>query len=160
MSDQFTIVIEVPRLEILDVGRPPAEVLDVSQQGITGIQGVPGVSGGAAAIYLAEGALGGHRVVRASFNGRARYADSTLLADAVNVLGITQSAAAPGAATYIIFSGEIIEPSWAWVTDLPIFLSTNGGLTQVAPTTGFQLIVGVATAPTSMQVGIRSPIIL
>jgi len=43
--------------------------------------------------------------------------------------------------------------------NLPVFLSTNGLLTQVAPITGFLLILGVPTAPTKLLISIKQPIV-
>lgn len=109
---------------------------------------------------IAEGDIGGHRVVRAVFPSSARYASNTTLSDAPNVVGLTLGAVSSGTITKVVTSGGIIEPSWAWVEGLPIFVGVLGNLTQIPPTTGFQLIVGVATSPTSIFVSIRQPIIL
>lgn len=135
-------------------------LVEVAIQGMPGAQGIPGPAGVSYLTYVASGALGGHRVVRTAFTGGVRYADNTSVLGAFAIVGITLGAAANGASVNVASSGEIVEPSWAWAEALPIFLSANGGLTQTPPTTGFQLVVGVATSPTSMLVGIKTPIIL
>ncbi|MNN66506.1 hypothetical protein D3C81_1820880 [compost metagenome] len=135
-------------------------LLEVGTQGPPGPPGAPGQAGVGYVTFLAQGAVGGHRVTRAAFAGHARYADSSTVADATAVLGISLNAADDGAPVNVASSGEIIEPSWAWIEDAPIFVGGMGLLTQNPPTSGFQLVVGVATSPTSMLVGIKQPIIL
>lgn len=145
-----------PVVEILEL--PP--IIEILEVGVQGPPGPPGQSGVGYVTYLAQGPLGGHRAVCAAFSLYVRYADHNSLPDATAVIGITLNAAADNDLINVATSGEIIEPSWSWAEGLPIFVGANGALTQVPPTSGFQLIVGVATSPTSILVGIKQPIIL
>lgn len=135
-------------------------LLTEAQQGPPGPQGAPGQSGVNYAAFLADGPIGGHRAVCAAFDGRVRYADSGAISAASAVLGVTLHAADDGAPVNVVSSGEVTEPSWAWIEHAPIFVGVAGGLTQTPPTAGFHLVVGVATSATSMLVGIKQPIIL
>ena len=135
-------------------------LLQEAKQGPPGPPGVPGQAGVSYVTFLASGPLGGHRAVRAAFARHAQYADSDDVAGACAVLGITLHAAEAEAPINVAASGEIVEPSWAWVVDAPIFVGAAGVLTQVPPVSGFQLVVGVATSSTSMLVAIKQPIIL
>ena len=152
-----TLIFEGPTLTILD---EVVQVLEVAQQGAQGPQGEPGQAGIAFTSYSASGNLGGHRAVRAAFSASVRYADSATKADASAVLGISLGAASDGTSINIATAGEIVEPSWAWTEGLPIFVGLAGALTQSPPSSGFQLVVGTATSPTSMSVSIKQPIIL
>ncbi len=76
------------------------------------------------------------------------------------VLGVTLGAALAGDPVNVAVSGEVTEPSWAWAEDMQIFLGVDGALTQTIPTSGALLVVGVATAPTTILVGVKFPIIL
>lgn len=162
-------VLEVPTEQVLldpapeDVLLEPVEtvvLLEAAQQGPPGPPGAPGQAGVSYVTFLASGPLGGHRAVRATFARHAQYSDNDDVAGAASVLGITLHAADAEAPVNVAASGEIVEPSWAWAVDAPIFVGGAGVLTQVPPTTGFQLVVGVATSPTSMLVSIKQPIIL
>ena len=135
-------------------------VTAAGRQGLPGPPGQPGQAGVSYVTFLASGAIGGHRVVRAMFARHAQYADHNDVAGASSILGITLHAAEAEAPINVAATGEIFEPSWAWVVDAPIFVGVAGVLTQAPPSTGFQLVVGVATSPTSMLVGIKQPIIL
>lgn len=112
--------------------------------------------GGGTATVIAAEALGGHRVVTMSGN----YASKDISADKFNVLGVTQGAVISGATATVTTFGEITEGSWNWTAGLPVFLSTNGLMTQTAPTTGFRLIIGRAKTATTIFVDISEPIVI
>jgi len=104
-------------------------------------------------------ALGGHRVVRQGTDGAAYYASNTSDSHKHAVLGVTIGAVNSGDTATIQSYGELTEPSWTWSPGLPIFLSTNGLLTQTAPTSGFVLILGTAQTATKMFIQIKTPIV-
>jgi hypothetical protein len=128
--------------------------------GAQGPVGPPGPTGGYALQYPAGEALGGHRMVVLDDTGKAIYADSTILTHANKVLGITTGAASVGATATIQTGGEMTEPSWSWVLGTPIWLSLAGMLTQVAPVTGFSLIVAFPVSATKAIISLREPIFL
>lgn len=103
--------------------------------------------------------IGGQRIVQV-VDGKAFYASHTTLASANCVAGISTAAADLDAPLSIQLAGEIVEPSWNWTAHYPIFLSVDGALTQVAPNTGYQIIVGKPTKPTGMLIDIKQPILL
>ena len=129
-------------------------------RGETGPKGDPGQSGAGYLTYIADGALGGQRVVRATTAGKVGYVDPSDPTQAHAAIGLTMGAAADGAPINVQFSGEMTEPSWSWTANQPIFVGTNGIPTQTPPATGFQGPIGVATSATSMVIQIKSPIVL
>lgn len=136
-------------------------VVGKGAQGPEGPAGPPGPAGGDVFVRQADGALGGHRVVRSTGQGAAGYADAQVAEHGDDVLGITLGAAAAGDEVLIQGSGEIVEPSWALQPQEPIFLGAHGALTQVPPavdSAAFLLVLGFATSATSMQVRIETPI--
>ena len=151
----------VPPLELLPVKQPssPAEML-AALVGSRGLRGLPGQSGVGYLEYLADGALGGHRVVRATTEGKVGYVDPSDPAQAHAAIGLTMGAAADGEEIEVQFSGEISEPGWAWVAGLPVFAGANGVPTQTPPAAGFQAVIGVAISATAMFIQIKSPIVL
>jgi hypothetical protein len=128
--------------------------------GSQGPPGPPGPSGSNTVQYQAADELSGHRAVTLDSSGNAVYADASQIGHAHRVIGITTGAASLGAPATIQTAGVLIEPSWAWTTGLPVYLSTNGLLSQAAPSSGFVLVVGFAQSPTTLYIHIDSPIIL
>jgi len=104
--------------------------------------------------------LSGHRLVVLDQNNMATYASSNTLTTSQRVIGITTTSALVGEEVTIQTSGEVVEPTWNWDVSKMIYLGIGGYLTQTPPTSGFLLIVGVPSTPTSMIVNIRQPIIL
>ena len=148
-------------MDAIVVSRTEVAVVSVGEVGPQGPQGVPGPSGTAVVLpFVADGALGGNRVVRPTTLGKVGYADSATPAHANIVLGITVGAANDGAAVSVQVSGPMTEPSWTWTPDAPVFCGLAGALTQTPPTAGFSLIVGVATGATTIAIGVKQPIAL
>lgn len=89
------------------------------------------------------------RVVTMDAGGQAIYASNTTLANAT-VLGVTTTSATAGTSVTIATSGLITDGNWTW-TKGPVFLGTNGAITQVAPTGGAVLVhVGRALNATTI----------
>lgn len=153
-------------LELLEPAVTAYEFLDATQEVLVlevGIQGPPGLNGSSADVpfvtFLTSGPIGGNRAVRLEA-GLVKYASSSTPADASVVLGITRGAAVMGAPVQIQTFGLMTEPTWAWTVDQPVFCGTNGMLTQIAPATGFDLIMGIALSAIQIHIGARMPIAL
>lgn len=119
--------------------------------GALGPQGPPGVA--AEQVLLtrtALAALGGHRVVTATGTGSLTYASNDTAGHLEVPLWLTLGAIAAGATGTVLAFGPVSEPSWAW-TPGPLYLGTNGLLTQTPPSSPalFSVQVGYATSPTS-----------
>ena len=139
---------------------------------VEGLQGLPGPSGppgrpgdpgGSLVQRQAQQALGGHRVVLMNANDRADYASNAVRNHSQRVIGLTVGAAAADETVLIQSFGELTEPSWNWVPDFPVFLGTNGLLTQAQPgfpAAKFQLVVGFPISNTTIFINLREPIFL
>jgi hypothetical protein len=126
-----------------------------------GPQGPPGTGGTSSDLSIVAAiALGGHRIVVPDSNGKAIYADNTISSHANKVLGMTTGAIVEGGTATVKTEGEITESSWSWTLDTPIWLSTNGLMTQTPPTTGFSLIIGFPISATKLFIDLREPIFL
>lgn len=77
--------------------------------------------------------------------------------DALSVLGITTSSANIGETITIQVGGKVTDSSWSWSNGL-VFVTTNGTLTQTAPTTGWEIVIGYAPSPTTINLDFREPI--
>lgn len=164
ISDDFLVISEIEQLEVID---KVIEILEISEQGIQGIQGVPGIQGipGEAGTYsnIAGTVLSGHRVVMLNQSAKVIYANSTDINAIRYILGITLNAAPYNELVNVKMIGIITEPSWNWDTTLPIYLGSNGQLTQIIPTyptSSFLLVVGNPITQQSIYVNIGFPIIL
>lgn len=109
-------------------------------------------------VATAGGVLSALKVVVINDAGKAVYADKDTLTHMFRVVGITTTTATADASITIRRGGEQINNTWAWVLGSPIFLGNNGELTQTAPTTGFQCIVGRPETSIKILVGVELPI--
>lgn len=155
ISGTIVLTSNIPDTVIINTIPSPEIITEFAQ----GPQGIPGPAGDAALDYEAGQVLSGHRVVMVEDN-KAYYADCTILSHGKLVLGITTGASVIGAQSRIQVSGELYEPSWSWTLGIPVWLSTNGLLSQVLPSSGFCLSVGFPTSSTKLIVRISEPIFL
>ena len=137
--------------DILVVVEPPADINVTVEQGIFFVP-----SGNSFVKKMADIALSGHRAVYIKENSKVNYADKDDLTSALMVLGITVAAASADTLVDVQYSGELVEPSWNWVVNSPVYLGSNGLLTQVVPTTGLIRQLGIPSAPTSLFIEIQS----
>lgn len=153
------VVIEEPPLRVV-IEETSIYMVAAGAQGPAGVAGAPGPTGGVAVQHTAGVALGGHRMVVLDNSQLAIYADCAISAHAHKVLGMTSGAVVSGDTATIQTGGEMTEPSWNWTLGTPVWLSTNGQLTQTVPTTGFSLIIGFPISATTLFVSKREPLIL
>jgi hypothetical protein len=104
--------------------------------------------------FITPNALSGGKAVLADL----RYADSTDVSTVGLLLGITQGAAVAGGWVYIVSVG-ILNGLAGLTPFMPIYLSTNGDITQVPPTTGYIQRLGVAIASDTIYINISPSII-
>lgn len=160
------VVIESPSIDVVTIGDEDHIVdqvrdIQIVTVGEVGPQGSQGDPGGATGVTKTAGvSLSGHRAVVLNSSSEAIYADSSVLTHRDKVLGITTGAASAGADATILTYGELVEPSWAWTLDEPVFLGLNGLLTQTVPTSGFVQRVGFPTSATSLFIDIDDAITL
>lgn len=120
--------------------------LDVESGGL-----VPG--GNTDLTYTAATTLSALRAVTLDNSGQATYATNTTLANA-QVLGVTVTAANAGSPVQIRTIGVMSDPSWNFVKG-PVFLGTNGALTQSAPTGGLVVApIGRALSQTTIYIDV------
>ena len=106
-------------------------------------------------LATASGALGGHRAVVIT-NGTAIHANNSTQP---LVSGITQGAVVNGATVTVQTTGQLTEPTWAW-TSGPVYLGSDGLLTQSPPISGVIVELGTALTPTTLLIRVQPPIYL
>lgn len=100
--------------------------------------------------------ISGYTAVATS-NGQAVTASSSQPAP---VVGIATGGALAGSPLTVQYEGPISDTSWEWTFNQPIFIATNGVLTQTAPTAGYSQIIGYPINATSLLIDIQAPITL
>lgn len=151
-----TVVVEVPT---------EPDIIQVITEGPQGPQGPAGATGpagpaGGSEVRPASGAIGGQRMLIGNADGSVSYADASNMAHLGKVLGISENAANDGDNVTVIVLGYTEFNGWAWNTSLPIYLGTNGLLTQTPAVSGFSQIVAMAETATRIYIRLREPISL
>lgn len=108
---------------------------------------------------IASGALSAHKFVIVNSIGIV-YADKNSLTHQDKILGMTvTSAAGTGDSIDIVTKGKVSDPSLSFVPGA-VYLDTAGGYTQVKPTSGLWVIVGVAIDANTIDINIHLPVLL
>ena len=146
--------------DIVEITTDAVDIIEIVSAGIVpGPKGADGLPGGSTLSYPAGEVLSGHRMVVLE-NGELFYASKDVAAHATKVLGMTVGATMQSEIAEVQTGGEIVEPSWAWTLDVPVWLSVNGLLSQVPPTSGFSLIIGFPISSTKLLIRISEPLFL
>ena len=116
--------------------------------------------GDAVTIATASIGLSALRVVILDNAGQFAYADSATVSHAYRVAGILPYAISQGSEGIAQRLGEIADASWNWARGSPIYLGSNGQITQIPPTTGFLLVVAQPVNTTTINLLPPAPILL
>lgn len=100
----------------------------------------------------------GHRAVSA-LDGLLYETDPTSVASICACVGVVESSHVPGEEADAIAAGKVIEGSWAWTPNRPVFAGLGGLLTQDPDLSINSLIVAQALTPTMVFVSLRDPIL-
>lgn len=127
--------------------------------GLPGPPGPPGPPGGEKNVYRAACLLGGHRIVYLEDAGQVAvaYADNTNFDHLNRVVGVTVESALAGTPIMVQYQGLLTDPAFTFVEG-PVYIGSNGGMTQTQPTTGFLQILGIAINTTTLFLHLQEPI--
>lgn len=127
------------------------------QRGAPGQRGADGSAGGQTVTRQAGEEVSALRVV---YESQARaYLIDPESDTSLQMLGISLTTGSAGADLTVQTIGAIDEPSWKW-SQGPVFAGPSGTLTQIPPTTGWELVVGFASSPTRINIDFREPVFL
>lgn len=146
-----------PRQLTVTVAPAVDEVVEVA-----GGQGPAGVSGaGIFSLYPAGENIAAFRMV-ALIDDELVLANQADESHAYAIAGITLTAATTGQSPSVQRSGMVVNPAWSWTPGEPIYLGSNGQLTQdgTAITSGFLLPLGWAAEATRLWLEIGQPTFL
>ena len=110
--------------------------------------------------FVAEYSLSALRAVIVNNDSRLEYASSNIAEHSFSIVGVLKDAIAVGDSGKALIQGSLSDSSWNWTLGTPIYLGVDGMLTQSAPSTGFQIILGKPTSPTTVYFEIGEPILL
>ena len=141
----------------VNIGEPPENMsLEFVIGGIKGDKGDPG---GVTVTRIALNSLAGNRVVIQNSDDTVSYASSDNASHANRILGVTTHAATAAAEIAIQLSDIMTEVSWSWEPNAPVFLGSDGMLTQDINSTGlFFLQVGTALSATKLLIDKQIPV--
>lgn len=155
-TKKVSFVVTKQRDRVVATANRVATVVSCGAQGPRGPQG----DGGDGFIFVASSPVGGHRILALNDLGEVVYADNQSPIDSARIIGMSLNAASVGGEVSVKRSGSVSEPSWNFDTSLPVYLGSNGTLTQIAPEAPavFSLIVGFPETATRIFIAIREPI--
>lgn len=155
------IVVTQPERKVLVV--TPQEIAPVVLQPasptalIVAQRGPKGDSGDADPSYVASVALGGHRVLRLTGTESVDYAQPSV-DGTKGIVGVSLHAATTGAPITVRREGHITDPSFMFTPGQSLFLTSNGFMTQILPSSGVIQRIGYAITATTMSLSIDPPI--
>lgn len=127
------------------------------QRGAQGRRGADGSAGGQTLTRMAGQEVSALRGVYES-QERAYLIDPAS-DTSLQLLGVALTAGAFGDDITIQAMGVIDDASWSWTEGL-VFVGQDGVLTQIAPTTGWELVVGFASSSTRLNIEFNEPVFL
>lgn len=131
----------------------------VGVKGDKGDAGTPGLQGSAGtnfSTYVAGENLSGHIAVYVNTDGKVYPMVNQLY---LPIVGITIGAVSAGAYVDVQHTGAISMNGWGFIPQIPVFVRDNGTLsTTPSPNARYNTIVGIASSPNSMVIGIQSQI--
>lgn len=152
--EEIQIIAQQPDDSVLVEQVEVAEIIAVAEQGPPGPPGPSGV-----AIYTRQstGALSAMRVVWEDDAGAVSALDSAD-EDHIDLLcGLTLTATSDAGQVAVQRTGAVDDLAWSWVPGR-VYLGADGALTQSPPSTGFDVLVGVAVSPTRLILNFQDPI--
>jgi hypothetical protein len=156
MTDVLTVTQVVNTITTEDgdtttVSSPAVTITGLAAQGP---DGPPGPAGATTLACTAGEDVSGNRMVTYDALSAVVYASSAS-ASAHAVLGMTLGAALAGAAVSVQTYGKVVEPSWSWTALAPVYLGTDGALSQTPPITGYCVRLGFALDAHTLMLAIE-----
>lgn len=110
--------------------------------------------------YAAHDDVAAHIVLRVRSDGEVEALDPASATTADSVVGISAAAAVAGAQVTILREGPVFDSGWNWTPGQPVYAAAAGALTQVAPSTGACVRMGVATSQCAILLQVGEPLYL
>lgn len=126
------------------------------RQGKQGVSGEPGPAGGSTLQRIAGQIISALRAVY-ELDGVVRYLDYRDAEHVDLLVGVTITSGLAGEPVNIQLVGPLTDATWQWVPG-PVWLGSQGQLTQAPPDDGFDVLIGSAVSATRIQLNLQRPI--
>lgn len=148
-----TALITAPIAGAVSVSSEHGLVVAIEQQGQRGAPGPRGEKGSGTAdlTYTAGAVISGETALEFTSSGTVVPANPNRPRSGWIYAGIALAAAQPGQAVDVRIVGDISAAWWTWTFGLPIFVGSNGALTQQPPNSGFSQTIGFAIGATTIR---------
>lgn len=103
--------------------------------------------------------ISGHKAIAVKNDGLAYYADANTITTS-GVLGISTNAALAGDIVRVQCSGALTHSGWSFVPGKPVFVSSNGSLTQNVSGSAYVSIIGTAISATTLIIEVQQTVYL
>lgn len=110
--------------------------------------------------FVAATVLGGHRVVTTNDTGQLVYADHDDLTQRNRAMYLTEGAWDAGVTATVTAFGPVWDSSFDLIPGEPLYVGSNGLLTQLTPTTGYLRKVAFAAEVQGIWFDPQPPIVL
>jgi len=143
--------------DIVKVAPPITQVIVKSPDSVQVVTVAPtsiNVTGGdktTTTIYPAAIAVSALKLVRLDSNNKLVVADKDIDS---TLLGLTTQSAIADAFPTVILSGLYSDSSWNWTRGSPLYLGTNGNISDLVPLSGFIVPIGHAENTTIINLNI------
>ena len=106
---------------------------------------------------LADGDVSAVKAIYQNTNG-VTHADKDLNSEEATVIGISITGNTDGNQVKYQIAGRLEDSSFTFPLNDPLYLSNNGNITNVVPTTGYQTRIGHSLGTGAIQIQIEEPI--
>jgi len=110
-------------------------------------------------VFTAGAAISAVKAVYNTTPTTVVYATKTALSSS-KAIGIAKNAASLGGSVTVVTSGELSDASFTFAANETLYLDINGGITNVAPTTGHRVVLGYSLGVGKIFIRIEEPIVL
>lgn len=128
---------------VIDVTDVTSPVFSVTDEVLSGVHIIE---------LEAEETIHGRRAVSAGL-GTAYHPDLSEPSDGIAVIGVALQAGETGDVIQVQTAGPCTNASWSWDAG-PVFVDDEGVLTQTAPSTGWVVCIGKATASNTIDINV------
>lgn len=149
------IIIREPVIERVDVSHQEVERVNISQPIVLGSQTQSQSIRNLTASYTAAENISALRCVSLNAGEGAVYTNPDDLQSIHSIVGISITAALAGQELDIALSGIVHGDTWYWEVGKPVFVTSNGTLTQTIPDTTYIVRIGWAISTKDIDVNIN-----
>lgn len=125
----------------------------------TGPQGPRGANGSTDLVMNAGVNVSAFMALKVNFLGKVIPCGNTSINEVNSYIGLATNSASAGQDVIVKTAGLIEDASFTFILNSPIFIGSNGQLTQIFPTTGYIKIIGWPITTNKFILNSQQPIV-